>query len=135
MVSPGGANGCLLRNIAAGLIDHVVSDEIEAEYFHTLERPALLRLIERKGASIDECETILTAFCTSSERVRPIGEAPVCRDEHDRKYLHCAVTARSDYLVTHDPDLLVLGTVEGIPVVTPGRLLNRLRGEKVTLVD
>jgi hypothetical protein len=38
------------------------------------------------------------------------------------------VTAGSDFVVSRDDDLLVLGAIESIPIVDPGSLLSLLRG-------
>lgn len=52
---------------------------------------------------------------------------PVCRDPDDDAILATALAARADLLVTGDKDLLVLGSYEGIPIVTPAECLARLR--------
>jgi uncharacterized protein len=39
------------------------------------------------------------------------------RDPNDDKFLECAVAGDADYLVSGDDDLLVLGAVQGIPIV------------------
>jgi predicted nucleic acid-binding protein len=41
-----------------------------------------------------------------SEMTEPTGEPPPCRDEKDRKYLHCAVSGNVNFLVTIGLDLL-----------------------------
>lgn len=60
-------------------------------------------------------------------KVQPSGEAPPCRHENDRKYLHCALTGGVDYLVTLDEDMLVLGSVGTTVILPPAELLARLR--------
>ncbi len=52
---------------------------------------------------------------------------PVCRDPDDDAILAIALAARADLLVTGDKDLLVLGSYNGIPIVTPDECLSRLR--------
>lgn len=83
-------------------------------------------MIARKGAELHAFTEALDDLCPLADRVRPAGEAPACRDEHDRMYLHCAVTARVDFLVTWDDDLLSLKSVDEIPIVTPGSLIRHL---------
>ncbi len=51
----------------------------------------------------------------------------MCRDADDDAILATAVAARADLLVTGDKDLLVLGSYNGIPIVTPDQCLVRLR--------
>jgi len=52
---------------------------------------------------------------------------PVCRDSDDDAILATAIAARADLLVTGDKDLLLLGSYEGIPIITPAECLTRLR--------
>jgi len=75
------------------------------------------------------------AICLLTERVSPTGEPPPCRDERDRKYLHCAEFGAVDYLVTYDRDLLDLDNVGGIPIVTPAELLRHVRSTKDPLAE
>ena len=46
----------------------------------------------------------------------------VCRDEEDVKFLECAVSGGADYIVSGDRDLLSLGEMEGIKIITPAEL-------------
>jgi uncharacterized protein len=52
--------------------------------------------------------------------------ARVCRDETDDVVLATAVAAEADAIVTGDQDLLVLGSYEGIDIVSPRSFLERL---------
>ena len=58
--------------------------------------------------------------------IQPLAE-PVCRDPDDDAILARAVAAHADLLVTGDKDLLVIGSYQGIPIVTPAECLARLR--------
>lgn len=53
--------------------------------------------------------------------------APVCRDPDDDAVLACAKTAKADYIVSGDQDLLVIQVFEGIPIVTPAQALTQFR--------
>ena len=105
----------------------MLSPEIEDEYLSLPLKHDIRRLIARKGSTTERFAALIRQFCALAERVSPTGEPPPCRDEKDRKYLHCAVAGRVDYLVTYDRDLLDLGAVEGIPIVTPSELVPQLR--------
>ena len=48
------------------------------------------------------------------------------RDPKDDKFLHAAIEAHADYIVTGDKDLLVLQKVEGIKIITPREFLEKL---------
>ena len=47
----------------------------------------------------------------------------VCRDEKDNKFLECAESAKVDYVVSGDEDLLVLKEYNGIPIVKTWKIL------------
>lgn len=49
--------------------------------------------------------------------------APVCRDEDDDAVLALALSSSAACLVTGDDDILVLKTIEGIPIITPRAFL------------
>ena len=51
----------------------------------------------------------------------------VSRDPKDDMVLACAVKASVDYLVTHDDDLLTLGTHKKIHIMTPEQFMGVLR--------
>ncbi len=67
----------------------------------------------------------------NSELVNPLGEAPPCRDESDRKYLHCVTFANVPFLVTRDPDLLgEQARMSGmITITTPEEFLEKLKAK------
>jgi putative PIN family toxin of toxin-antitoxin system len=44
---------------------------------------------------------------------------PQCDDQTDHHVLAAAIDGKADYIVTGDKGLLKLGSVEGIPVITP----------------
>ena len=44
----------------------------------------------------------------------------ICRDPDDDQILSCALSAKADYLVTGDFDLLELKEIHGIRILTPG---------------
>lgn len=73
----------------------------------------------RRGVALADYDTIVKDLWGKSEVVHPSGVPPMCRDEADRKYLHCAQEAKADFLLTSDQDLLVLGTIGECRIVTP----------------
>jgi putative PIN family toxin of toxin-antitoxin system len=127
IASPGGASGRIVRNIASGRLDLVVSPDIVDEYVTIAQRSSVVRLFARHGVTVTEYLEVLQELCAAAEVVVPEGDAPACRDENDRKYLHCAVSARVDFLVSRDDDLLHLGRVETTPILDPGAFLSELR--------
>lgn len=113
----------------------VTSREIEAEYREVVSRKKIVALFARHRVPRDAYRRAVDVICFLAERVSPTGEPPPCRDERDRKYLHCAGFGSVDYVVTYDRDLLDLDNVSGVPIVTPAELLRRIRSTKDPLVE
>ena len=75
-------------------------------------------------------------YVTASERMRFLGlllrdahlveiieSIRVCRDPKDDQILELAVCGRADWIITGDPDLLVLDPFRGIRIITPADFL------------
>ncbi len=86
-------------------------------------------MFQRKGAAAVDYERLLRRIVLIAESVEPLGEPPACRDEDDRKFLHAALFADADYLVTFDEDLLAIGTVGRTPILRPAEAVERLRAD------
>jgi uncharacterized protein len=114
---PDSASGRLLAAVVEGTITLVASTEIWLEYQAKAADPKVQKLFVRKGVAPDRYLLLLAQLNDLIEFVELVGEAPYCRDEKDRVYLHCAVTAGVDALITRDKDLLILQSIEGIPIV------------------
>ena len=69
-------------------------------------------------------EQIRTATRLISEAAQIVSHASVvsgiCRDPDDDQILSCALSAKADYLVTGDSDLLGLKGFHAIRILTPG---------------
>jgi predicted nucleic acid-binding protein len=64
----------------------------------------------------------------NAEMVMPAEmSADACEDKDDLPVLGTAVAGGADLLVTGDAELLALGSVRGIPIVSPRALYERLR--------
>ncbi len=46
----------------------------------------------------------------------------VCKDRKDIKFLECAVSGKADYIVSGDRDLISVGEIGGIRIITPAEL-------------
>jgi putative PIN family toxin of toxin-antitoxin system len=121
----------VVLSVAVGRLRLVISPAIRAEYIAKASGRSVLRLFASRGVEPDRYLSLVQAICDSAELVEPTGTAPPCRDEKDRKYLHCAVEAAVDYLVTADDDMLSLQHVDGTPIVDPPHLLAELRSAGV----
>ena len=56
----------------------------------------------------------------------PLGKQR-SRDASDDPYLACALTAKAQFIITRDPDLLDLGKPFGIEMATPRAFLSQLQ--------
>ena len=59
-------------------------------------------------------------------RAKPIS-VPTLRDPDDMKFLACAVSARVHWLVSGDDDLLSIGKVESVEIVSVTNFLRHLK--------
>ncbi len=50
----------------------------------------------------------------------------LCRDPADDKFLEVAVNGKADYLITGNQDLLVLESIETIPILSPADFLKHI---------
>jgi putative PIN family toxin of toxin-antitoxin system len=96
-----------------------VSDEIISEY----QRIAAQLQLEFK---IDPNPT-LNWLEGVSQKVEPINlVSPVCRDSSDEIFLAAAVAANAQFIVSHDPDLLILKKPFGIEILRPREFLRKI---------
>jgi putative PIN family toxin of toxin-antitoxin system len=95
----------------AGKIDLTVSEAILDEVSDVLAR--------KFDFSPEDLRDARTWIIAMSRTVSPTVRLDVIReDPPDNRILECAVSARSDYLVTGDNDLLRLGWYESLRIVS-----------------
>lgn len=74
---------------------------------------------------------IVKRFFHSVERrikvVKPKRRIIACRDPKDNIVLETAITAKADFIVTNDIDLLILNPFHNISIVTPKEFLEKLK--------
>ena len=110
------------------------------EVFH---RAVRLRVLASSAPLMDELDAtlrekfvvtpavaaFLAGFRDQVRLVEPVRlPAPVCRDPDVDMVLATAVAAAADVIVTGDLDLQVLGTHQGIHILSPRRFLEWLDG-------
>lgn len=118
--------------VAEGLCHEIVETHLP-EHTAILADPLWKELVEKlrsKFNLVPEELPLLGLYRRLAEWVQaqPLPK-PVCRDADDDWVLATAVAGRADMIVTGDPDLLVLGAHEGIDIVSPRQLLERIHGK------
>ena len=57
--------------------------------------------------------------------IYPTGHPRLCRDPDDEKFLQCALSAGAQAVITGDKDLLSLGRVADVGLLSPAAFLRR----------
>ena len=104
--------------IAAGEVEACATAEIVAEY-----REVIARMIERhQGTYRPDDFDRLSAKLVSAE---PVTHVEVCRDPDDDKFISCAMDSKAVYIVSGDKDLLMIGSYEGVEIITAAQFCER----------
>ena len=103
----------LLRRARQGQFELITCAQILTE-----SRDNIQTLTSPSPEALDVTMAHLRAVSTIITAIPPLGRR-VCRDATDDGILACARTARVDYLVTGDRDLLTLRTFDDIPIISP----------------
>jgi len=102
----------LVKDIKSKNIEIYFSNDLHNELFEVMLRPKFKNNIpDSKRTEILEITTekvkTITPSCTISD----------CRDEKDNFLLELAVSAKADYIITGDLDLLVLNPFRSIKII------------------
>lgn len=117
----GGPPGDILSAWRDGLIEVLVSREIVEEYVRVGDR------LSRQFPGVDLGPALeLVAVAAKLVLAPPLPEA-VCRDADDDKFLAGAVAGEAQYVVSGDRDLLAVSSWQGVTVVSPRDLVDKLR--------
>lgn len=103
-----------------------MSSSILDEYHELAFKPRVVALFNRYDVSRSELSAMLTLLVENASLVQLDGEAPPCRDEDDRMYLHCALVSQADWLITRDKDLLEVGTIGTAAILVPEEFIQQL---------
>lgn len=123
LINPHGKWGKLVFNNYQ-LYQLYVSEPILIEILEVLKRPELtVKFKTLQTLDFPQIITILgQASCVELKKI-----SPVCRDPKDDKFLATAVSAKADYLVSEDKDLLDFKEYRGIKIVKTEYFLNVLK--------
>jgi putative PIN family toxin of toxin-antitoxin system len=97
------------------------STATEQELLDVLQRPRFAPKIA--PVFLDGVRRILVA----AELVAITERLTVCRDPADDKFLEVAVNGRADLIISGGGDLLAMGAVRDIPIVTPAAFARVVR--------
>ena len=121
--NPASASRVVLSAAAAGAIQLLVTDDVEAEYRRAVEYPQVSRFAPR----VDR-QAFVAGVVELAERVTPATTRRlVAADPNDDMVVAAAIGGRADYLVSLDGHLLKLGKAGEFRILTPGALLDVLR--------
>lgn len=85
----------------------------------------LLGVLARKfSRDREELARIAVWLAELAEWVRPTQRLRIAAEEADNRILECALAGRAELIVTGDKGLLLLGTFEGVDIVTLREYLN-----------
>ena len=114
----------LFRKIEQGKAKLYITSKILKEVEEVVKRPKFDKVMKNAGLTPDQ---IMQKIASLSHLViAPKLNIKVCRDEKDNKFLECAESAKADYIISGDEDLLSLKEYNGIPIVRTWKILQLL---------
>jgi putative PIN family toxin of toxin-antitoxin system len=106
----------LIDAAVLGRIQLISSDALLKELEEVLQRPKFGKPIQQLGVQVSE---LFDGYAALVERVEPVDlDDHVCRDPDDDQVLAAAIGGQADLIVSGDQDLLVLGSYQGIEIVS-----------------
>ncbi len=111
----------LLRKIEQGKADLYVTSEILKEVEEVTKRPKFNDVMEKAGLTPDQIMQKVVSL--SHLVIAPKLGIKVCRDEKDNKFLECTESAKVDYIVSGDEDLLSLKEHKAISIIRTRKIL------------
>lgn len=122
-------SGSFWRGPARQLLDFARHGDVEVVTSQSM-LDELRSVLTRSGKSFEmspqAATTVLNQWLSYVTVVTPTRIIEACRDPKDNMVLATAVAGQVEYIVTGDPDLLVLGEFEGIRIVNAKQFLEVL---------
>ncbi len=125
LIARKGVPGRLLIRLIEDRSVFLVSSGTMEELHRTLEYPKIRKLLKQTPIDIERLLSSVELLAEEVDTALPMPKLE-CRDPKDIEYLAIAVLGRAECIVSGDKDLLVLESVEGIPILTPAQLLGRM---------
>ena len=114
----------LLRKIEQSKANLYITSEILKEVEDVIKRPKFDKVMKNAGLTPDQIMQKIVSL--SHLVIAPKITVKACRDEKDNKFLECAESARVDYIISGDEDLLVLKEYNGISIIRTWKILQLL---------
>ena len=114
----------LLRKIEQGKAKLYITGEILKEVEEVIKRQKFNEVMRKANLTLDQIMQKIVSL--SHLVIAPKLSIKVCRDERDNKFLECAESAKVDYIISGDEDLLVLKEYNGIFIVRTWKILQLL---------
>ena len=115
----GGPPGAVLDAALAGHFEIVTSPALLDELRRVLSYPKL-------QAVIGDADELVKFLALAAFVVTPTETVAVSRDPDDDRLVEAALAANADVIVTGDQDLLTIGSVDQIRILTPREFLATL---------
>jgi putative PIN family toxin of toxin-antitoxin system len=116
--------GIIVDEWRAGTFILVVSGAIAREYLEVMRRPKF-KITEWEISAVTDYLLKKAEFVTPLEKIDAIQADP-----SDDKFLAVALEGKADCIVSGDKHLLAIKSFCGIPVLTPGKFIERLKRAK-----
>lgn len=114
----------VLRAAREGVIELCTTEALIYELTDLLNRK---RFVPKLRDAEVTARILVQGFVALATVVKPVAIEPaVIRDPDDDAVLACAVSSKSEFVVSGDDDLLALGSYGAIPIVTPAELMTAL---------
>ena len=114
----------LFRKIEQGKVILCISREILTEIENVIKRPKFDDIMKNAGVTPNQVMQKIVSL--SHLVIAPKIKIDLCRDKKDNKFLECAESAKAEYIVSGDEDLLSLKEYKGICIIKAGKILHLL---------
>ncbi len=97
------------------------SSDTLAEILSVLERPKFSKYVDS-----DDIKGLSIRIRVSWFFVPILQKVNLCRDAKDDKFIELALNGGATYLISGDTDLLILNSIQNIPIVNPRTYWNEI---------
>ena len=115
----GGPPGAVLDAALDGRFEIVTSPTLLDELRRVLNYPKLQEVV-------GDADELVKFLALAAVLVTPTQTVTISRDPDDDRLIEAALAANADVIVTGDQDLLTLGSVDQIRILTPRQFLETL---------